>query len=164
MKLLTPDLGLIFWMTVVFLLLLFILGKYGWPVILKMLKEREQRIKDALQAADKAKAEMMQQQEINKKILEEAKAERDAILKTARQAGDRIIKEVTQEAQTQAAKIIEEARRQMMDERQQAIRDMNKDMVEMSILLSEKILLRELADKEQAKIEIEKRIREMNLS
>lgn len=164
MKLVAPGLGLIFWMTIVFLILLFILGKYGWPVVLKMLSEREQRIKDSLNAAAKAKEEMIQQHNLNKKILEEAKAERDAIIKSARQAGERIVKETTLEAQAQAQIIIEDTRRKMEEERRQAMQAMNRQIVDLSILISETVLSQELSDREKAKQEIAKRIQEMHLS
>ena len=79
MDLVTPGIGMIFWSTLFFLVLLFILGKFAWPAILTAVKARNESIRNALDAADKAKEEMAKLQADNEKILAEAKAERDAL-------------------------------------------------------------------------------------
>ncbi len=84
MDLVTPGIGMIFWSTLFFLVLLFILGKFAWPAILTAVKARNESIRQALDAADKAKEEMAQLQADNEKILAEAKAERDALMKEAK--------------------------------------------------------------------------------
>ena len=77
MGLLTPGIGLLFWMFLTFLVLLFILGKFGWPVVLRMMKNREESIKQSLEAADKAKQEMQQLHCDNELLLHQAQPERD---------------------------------------------------------------------------------------
>ena len=93
MDLVTPGIGMIFWSTLFFLILLFILGKFAWPAILTAVKARNESIKNALDAADKAKVEMAKLQADNKMILAEAKAERDAMLKEAKVIKDSLIAE-----------------------------------------------------------------------
>ena len=91
MDLVTPGIGMIFWSTLFFLVLLFILGKFAWPAILTAVKARNESIRHALDAANKAKEEMAQLQADNEKILAEAKAERNDLLKEAKQVKDKLI-------------------------------------------------------------------------
>ena len=93
MELVNPGLGLIFWMSLAFLAILFILKKYAWSPILTALKERESSIDEALHAADKARDEMKQLKFSNEQLMKEAKNERDAILTEARKIKDSIIEE-----------------------------------------------------------------------
>ena len=84
MDLVKPELGLIIWATVVFLILLFILGKYAWKPILNALNEREKKITDSLELADLTRREMENIKADNEKMLKEASIERDKILKEAK--------------------------------------------------------------------------------
>ena len=90
MELLTPGLGFVFWQTVVFLALVFLLGKFAWKPILQSLKIREESIEDALKSAERAKEEMAQLKADNQKLLEQARVERDQILKDATAAASRL--------------------------------------------------------------------------
>ena len=95
MGLLTPGLGLFFWMFLVFAVLLFVLGKFGWPVVLKMMRDREENIKLSLEAADRAKEEMQQLQCNNELLLKQAQEERDEMLKQTKLLKEKIIEELT---------------------------------------------------------------------
>ena len=99
MELVNPGLGLIFWMTVAFLAILFLLKKYAWIPILSSLKERELKIDAAIHSADKAREEMKQLKFSNEQLLKEAKNERDVILLEARKLKDAIIEESKVKAQ-----------------------------------------------------------------
>src|SRR5688500_15975122 len=102
MELIKPEIGLIFWMAVSFLIVLFILGKFAWPVILKSLKEREESIAGALNSAKLAKEEMAMLKADNEKLIMQARAERDQMLKEARDMKDAIIAEAKTKAQSEA--------------------------------------------------------------
>ena len=106
MELVTPEIGLIFWTTIVFLLLLIVLKKYAWKPILTAVDERNKSIEDALKAADKAKKEMLSLNADNERILAEAKKERDILLKEGREIKDNIITEAKEKAKTEADKIL----------------------------------------------------------
>ena len=99
MELIKPQFGLIFWMALSFLILMFILGKFAFPIIMKSLKEREDSITNALSAAEKAKKEMAALQADNEKLLVQARAERDLMLKEARDTKDAIVSEAKNKAQ-----------------------------------------------------------------
>ena len=84
MELVTPQIGLIFWTSLSFLILMFLLKKFAWAPILGAVKNREASIREALESAENARAEMANLHADNERILKEARAERDAMLKDAR--------------------------------------------------------------------------------
>lgn len=163
MDLLTPGIGLIFWMTIIFLIVLFILGKWGWPVLIKSLKDREESIKKSLQAADKAKEEMASLQANNEQLLLQAKKERDQILKEAEQIKEQIIEEARNEAKKEADKITSSARENIIFEKNKAIEELKEKVSELSIDIAEKILQSELSDKKKSEQIIEREMERIQL-
>ncbi|WP_291072933.1 F0F1 ATP synthase subunit B [Empedobacter sp. UBA5987] len=147
MDLITPSVGLIFWTAVVFIILLVLLRSLAWKPILSAVKEREQSIEDALNAAKKAKEEMALLNAQNEKIMKEARAERDAILKEAREMKENIINEAKNSASVEANKLIENAKAAIQNEKVSAMADIKNQVGQLSIEIAEKILTKELADK-----------------
>jgi F-type H+-transporting ATPase subunit b len=164
MQLINPGLGLVFWMTVAFLIVLFILGKFAWPAILKGLKEREQSIQEALDAAKEAQEQMKRLKLDNDKMLKEAMEERDAILAEARKMKDKIINEAKEKATREASGIVENAKEKINQEKVAALRDIKSTVAEYSIEIAEKILREELKDKARQKKYIEKLLNETSLN
>ncbi len=150
MELLTPGIGLIFWMTIIFVIVLVILGKWGWPVLIKSIKKRESDIRDSLNAAKKAQEEMKQLKLDNESLLQEAKQERDELLKEAKKLKDQIIEQAKQQASLEADKIIVQARENIEIEKRQAVEDLKNQISLFSIEIAEKILKSELSDKEKS--------------
>src|SRR4051812_21371790 len=107
MDLVTPGLGLIFWQTLTFLIVFFLLAKFAWKPIMASLKEREDSIEEALGAAQKAKEEMVKLQAANENLLLEARNERDKILKEAAAAGTLMINEAKDKATLEGTRMIE---------------------------------------------------------
>lgn len=147
MDLITPSVGHIFWTAVVFIILLVLLRSLAWKPILSAVKDREQSIQDALDAAKKAKEEMALLNAQNEKILKEARAERDAILKEAREMKENIINEAKNSASVEANKLIENAKAAIQNEKVSAMADIKNQVGQLSIEIAEKILTKELADK-----------------
>lgn len=147
----TPSFGLFFWMMVTFLVVLFLLSKFAWKPILKMIKEREQSIDDQLKSAEKARAEMVALQAGNEKLLAEARRERDVILKEARDMKDAIVGEAKTRAKTEADKMISSARESIHNEKMAAITELKNQVAQLSIDIAEKILNRELAPENKQK-------------
>ena len=147
MDLITPSVGLIFWTAVVFIILLVLLRSLAWKPILSAVKEREQSIEDALNAAKKAKEEMALLNAQNEKIMKEARAERDAILKEAREMKENIINEAKNSASVEANKLIENAKAAIQNEKASAMADIKNQVGQLSIEIAEKILTKELSDK-----------------
>lgn len=161
LSLITPELGLIVWQTVVFLLLLFVLGKFAWKPILKGLKDREASIAEALASAEKAKAEMAKISNENEKLLQQARAEKDEMLKKAQQTARELVDEAKENATKEANRILEEARQLINSEKKAAMADMKKEIAKLSLDVAERILRKELASDETQKTLAEKLINEI---
>jgi len=164
MKLITPDIGLLFWMLIVFGIVLFILTKFAWKPILKALKDREQSIDQALKLAEKAREEMEKLQEVNEKIILEGRAERDAILRDAKEVKLQMIDDARQEASKETQRLLEAARSAIKGEKEAAIDEIRKQIVELSLDIAEKILREKLADSKEQKDLIDRLVREVKLN
>jgi len=146
MELLTPSIGNIFWTSVVFLILVFLLGKFAWKPILSAINTREINISDALNQVKLAKAEMENLKADNKKIIQEAKKERENILKEARDIKERILAEAQEVAKLEGDKIIDNARKTILAERNAVVADIKSQIGELSVVIAESILKRKLDD------------------
>jgi F-type H+-transporting ATPase subunit b len=146
MELITPGLGLISWMTLAFLLLVFILGKFAWKPILQMLKERETSIHEALNSANLAREEMKQLQFSNEQLLQDAKNERDALLNEARKVRDKMMEEARTRASEEASRIVENAKASLEHEKMAAMTELKNQIAESSLTIAKFILQRELSD------------------
>lgn len=151
MGLVQPEIGLIFWMTISFLLVLFLLKKFAWKPILKLIKDRESSITDALEAAEKAKDEMKSLQADNEKILQKAREERELLLKEANEVKTKIIQDAKSAANVEADKIISAAKRQIESEKASAINQIKEQVVNLSVEIAEKILKQNLSDDKSQK-------------
>ena len=161
--LINPGLGTFFWMLVSFAVLVFILGKWGWPMLLRSLNKREKAIADSLEAAEKAREEMKQLVAHNDEVLKQAKADRDEILRSARQTSEKIIEESRAKASEEADRIVENARKTIEYEKLKAMHDLKNEIANLSISIAEKVMQSELSDKEKANSIIERELGKANL-
>ena len=164
MDLVTPGIGLIFWSTLFFLILLFVLGRFAWPAILAAVVARNESIKKALDTADKAREEMAKLKADNEKILAEAKAERDVLLKEARDVKDKLIAEAKEKAGAEADKMIKSARESIQSEKASAINEMKEQMAILSVNIAEKLVKEKLKDDKAQKALVSKLVDEMDLN
>lgn len=139
------SIGLFFWQSLVFILLIFVLKKYAWKPILNAVNEREQSIEDALKEAEKARLEMQSLQQSNEAILKEAREERERILKEARDMKNKMITEAKEAAATEADKAIVSAKAAIEAEKTAAITELKNQAASLSIDVAEKILGQELS-------------------
>ena len=146
MELVTPAIGLIFWTTVVFTLLVLLLKKFAWKPILSAVDERNQSIKNSLAQAEKARNEMSELTANNEKIIAQAKVDRDVILKEARDMKNEIISEAKDKASKEAEKLVSTAKEQILNEKMKAITELKNHVADLSIEMAEKILSSELSD------------------
>ena len=149
MDLVTPQIGLLFWTVLIFLSLVFLLAKFAWKPILKMVEERTKNIEDALNSAENAKKEMAGLKAENEQIMKEARAERDKIVREAREMKDKIIEESKETAKAEADKILAQARKLIDDEKRAAMNELKDQVASLSIEIAEKILTKELSDKKK---------------
>jgi len=145
MSLITPDFGLFFWMTVVFLVVLFILWKWGFPVIVKMVDERKEYIDESLRKAHEANERLANIQQEGESILQEAREKQALIMKEAQQTRDAIVEKAQQKAREEGARLLDDAKAQIETEKQAAIADIRAQVAQLSVSVAEKILKKELS-------------------
>ena len=160
MELVTPAIGLIFWTTVVFTLLVLLLKKFAWKPILSAVDERNQSIKNSLAQAEKARNEMSELTANNEKIIAQAKVDRDVILKEARDMKNEIISEAKDKASKEAEKLVTTAKEQILNEKMKAITELKNHVADLSIEMAEKILSSELSDVAKQKELVKKALKE----
>lgn len=164
MKLLTPEIGLLVWTLLAFLVVFFILKTKAWPAIIKGLRDRENSIADSLATAERVKAEMAQLQSENEALLAKAREERALLLKEARETKDRIINEAKEQAKTEANKIITEAQAAINSQKMAALTEVKNQVGKLVIEVSEKVLRKELANKEAQEAHIKGLVNEVELN
>lgn len=144
----TPELGLVFWMTVTFAILMFLLAKFAWRPILNALNERETSIVDALNQAKLAREEVQNIKAEHERIIQEARAEKDNILREAREVRNRIIGEAKDSAKAEGEKMIEAARHVIAMEKAAAVDEMKRQIGMLSLDIAEIILKQKLDNKD----------------
>ncbi|HQQ96259.1 MAG TPA: F0F1 ATP synthase subunit B [Cyclobacteriaceae bacterium] len=164
MELLTPGSGLIIWQLVIFIGLFLLLAKYAWSPILGSLKERETSIQQALDAAEKAKAEMASLKSDNEKLLKEARQERDKILKEAREAGNRLHDQAQADAKKTADKMIEDAKAIIQSEKNAALRDVREQVASFSLEIAEKLLKKNLSNDKAQKDLVDGYVKDLKMN
>lgn len=160
--LISPGLGTFVWMLVSFGILVFILAKFGWPMILKALKEREMAITNSLQAAEKAKEEMKHLTAHNEELLKQARLERDEMLRNTRQTCDKLIEDAHAKATEEANRIVDAARESINFEKKRAMTDLKNEVANMSIAIAEMLVQQELSDKAKANEVIHRQLEKLN--
>lgn len=145
MDLLIPNTGLLFWMTIVFLIVLAVLWKWGFPAITKMVKERKDYIDDSLRKAHEANEKLANIQKEGESILQEAREKQAAVLKEATATRDAIIAKAENQAKDRGAQLINDAKAEIEQEKQQAIREIRGQVAELSVKIAEKIIKQQLA-------------------
>jgi len=140
------SIGLFFWQTVIFVLLIFLLKKFAWKPILDAVNEREEGIRSALKSAEKAREEMASLQSDNEDTLKKARLERDGLLKEAREIKQKLIEEAKNEANNEAKKIIIQAQETIESEKNAAIVDLKNQVANLSIEIAEKVLKEKLSE------------------
>jgi F-type H+-transporting ATPase subunit b len=158
------SVGLFFWQTLLFLVLLFLLRKFAWKPILNAVNEREDSIKDALNSAEDAKREMAELKANNEDLLNEARAERDEMLKEARTMKDNIIAEAKAKANAEGEKIVNAAKESIQHEKMAAITELKNQVAVLSIEIAEKILKDELSSDDKQKAIIDNVVKDINLN
>ena len=146
MELVTPDIGLVFWTTICFAILIFILGKFAWKPILAAVHERENSIESALLKAEAMKEEMSRMTSENENLLKQARAERDAILSEARKVKEQIINDAKDAANAEGSKLIEKARIEINSQKAIAMADVKNQVASLSLEIAEKVLRKQFED------------------
>ena len=153
MDLLIPSTGLLFWMALTFLVVLFILWKFGFPVITEMVSERKAFIDDSLRKAHEANERLANLQKEGESILQEAREKQSQILKEAAETRDAIVEKAQEKAREEGARLINDAKAEIEQEKKAAIADIRKQVAELSVEIAEKVL-RENLKNDRAQMEL----------
>lgn len=149
MGLLIPSSGTLFWMVVIFGVVFFILAKYAFPVIIRMVDERKKYIDESLESARLANEQLAQVKSESERLLTQAREEQAQILKEAVAARDRILKEAQARAQAEARRALDETRQQIIAEKESAINDIRRQVAVLSVDVAEKILRKDLTGEKE---------------
>ena len=147
MELFLPESGLMFWMLLGFLIVLFILAKVGWPMIMGAVNKRNQHISDSLLAAQEANDALAGIEAAKEKALAESQAEQLRIMKENQELKAQLIDEAKAQARAEAEKIVNDARLRIEKEQAEAMAEMKAEVLTLSVEIAEKLLKRELSDK-----------------
>ena len=149
MSLLLPDAGLLFWMLLAFGVVLFVLYKYGFPIITSMIDARKQYIDDALKGAKEANEKIADIEQQCNGLLEEARQKQVEILREATAVREQIIKEAREKADAETEKMIAEAKREIERQREDAMNAVREEAAKVAIAVAEKVLRRELTGEQR---------------
>lgn len=157
-----PDIGLIFWTTIIFLLFWFIIGKYAFGPIARALKSREEDIQNALDEANKARQEMANLRSENEQLVQQAREERAQMLKEAKDTKNNIISEARTKAKEEANKIILDAKKEIENEKKAALMEVKNEVGLMALDIAEKVIRKELKGKEDHEEFVGKLVKDLN--
>ncbi len=162
--LITPDPGLFIWTVVVFSILWILLAKFAFKPIAKALKDRENSISDALQSAERARAEVAELKNENEEILKQARQERSQILKEANEMKDKIVAEAKEEAKAEATKLLADAKKEIDTQKATAMAEVKSEVGNIAVEIAEKLMKKNLAESSSQKELIQKLVQEANMN
>ena len=148
-SILTPDLGLLFWMLLAFLVVFFVVAKFGFPAIIGMVESRKQYIDESLKKAHEASERLANIQKEGESMLQEARQKQAQILKEAADTRDAIVAQAQEKAREEGNRLIAEAKGEIESQKQAAISEIRAQVAELSVKVAEKILRKELASDAQ---------------
>lgn len=164
MELIKPGLGLLFWMTITFSIVLWLLSKFAWKPILKSIREREDSINSALNAADDARKQMDALKSDNEKLLAEARKERDRMLKEAAEIKDSIIVQAKKSADEEARRMISNANDAIEKAKIAAMNQLKTEVAELTVTMAEKILRKKMEDRSQQEAFVNENLKTITLN
>ncbi|MFK7969409.1 MAG: F0F1 ATP synthase subunit B [Bacteroidia bacterium] len=162
MELVLPKLGLVFWTALLFLVFAWILAKFAWKPILAALKAREEGIENSLLEAERARDEMANLKSQNEDLLKEARRERDLMIQEANRMRDQIVTEAKTKAAAEAGKELDKAKQQIAAEKKAALAEIKNTAGSLAVDIAEKLLRKQLDDRDAQKTLAETLIGEMN--
>ena len=153
MSLITPDFGLLFWMVIIFGAVFFVLAKFGFPIITKMVEKRSDHIEQSLKAADEAQKKLLSLADDQAAMIEQTRREQARLLKEAADARDAMIAQAKAKASEEAAAVLEDARKRIESEKETALREIRSQVAMISVSVAEKIVRTKLeSNQEQASL------------
>lgn len=156
-----PDSGLLFWMTIIFAIVFFVLAKFGFPIITGMVEKRNKRIADSLEAARIAEDAIAHLTEEQERIISETRASQAKLLQEAAAERDKMIAQAQDKAREEAQKIMNDARVRIQEEKEAAVREVRQEVAKLSIAIAEKVIRKELSNDDAQKTLVDKLLNEV---
>jgi F-type H+-transporting ATPase subunit b len=163
MELFTPEISLIFWMLIPFLVVFFVLAKFAWPAILKGVEERNNFIDESLQSAIKANEQLAKVKVESEALLDDARKEQAKILAEAAKTRDTIIQSAKDKANVEASELVEMARKQIQAEKEDALHSIRREVAKISVDIAEKVLRTNLENNKDQMQMIDRLMDEVNI-
>ena len=145
MDLMIPDSGLLFWMTIIFAIVFFVLAKFGFPIITGMVEKRSKRISDSLEAARIAEDALAHLEQEKERLVSETRAEQARLMQEAAAERDRMIAQAQEQARAEAQKIMDDARERINEEKEAAMKEIRNEVAKVSLAIAEKVVRKELS-------------------
>lgn len=164
MSLITPDFGLLVWMTLIFGIVFFVLAKWGFPMITGSVEKRAARINDSIKAAKEAEEKLRNLAEEQSRMIEETRQEQSRILKEAAASRDNIVEQAKVQAREEASRILDQARTRIAAEKESALRDVRKEVALLSVSVAEKVLKTSLSDGSEQSALVDRLVDEVSSS
>lgn len=161
MNLLLPESGLLFWMTIIFAIVFFVLAKFGFPVITGMVEKRSRRINDSLEAARVAEEAIENLNRIKEQVISETRMEQDRLMREAAAERDLFMQQAQAQAREEADRILMEAREKIRQEKEGALRDIRREVAVVSMAVAEKVLRKELSSDQGQQELLDRLVEEM---
>jgi F-type H+-transporting ATPase subunit b len=161
--LVSPDVGLMIWTLIAFLVALFVLRKYAWPAITAALEKRQHMIEESIDTAERARAESAELLEEYRARLREARDQAEEIIARARKAGEVHERESVEEAKARREELLEQTRRDIEAETRRAIQEIRSEVADLTILATEKVTRKTLDDDDQKRL-VEEALSELDFS
>ncbi len=157
----TPAIGTVFWTTLIFFILFFLLWKFAWGPIMKAVKSREDMIRNALDSAEKAREEMKVLQADNETVLRKAREERDKIIRDARLSTERMLAEAKEKSQSEADAMVKRAKELIEREKNTAIAEVKREVAGLAIEVASKVVSQTLKNNAEQQKLIERYLKEI---
>ena len=145
MNLMLPDSGLLFWMTIIFAIVFFILARFGFPIITGMVEKRNKRINDSLEAARTAEEALAKLHSEKERVLAETRAEQARLVQEAAAEREAMLAKAQEQAREEAQKIMDDARRRIREEKDAVLKEVRSEVAAISIAIAEKVIRKELS-------------------
>ena len=162
MNLLLPDSGLLFWITIIFALVFFVLAKFGFPMITGMVEKRRVRIEESIEAARKAEEAIAHLNQEQERIMAQTRAQQAQLEKDAVLERERMIAAAREQARVEAQKIIDEAKERIAQEKEDALRQMRREVSLLSLSIAEQVIRKELKSDEGQRQLVDTLVEEMS--
>ena len=162
-SILTPDLGLLFWMLLAFLVVFFVVAKFGFPAIIDMVENRKRYIDESLQKAHEASERLANIQKEGESMLQEARQKQAQLLKEAAETRDAIVSQAQEKAREEGARLLSEAKAEIESQKQAAISEIRAQVAELSVKVAEKILRKELSSEAKQMETIDRLLAELSV-